>query len=242
MIYFLVPVFNEALNIAELAKNLLSVLPEYEKFYVFVDDCSTDSTREEIRNAFPSAKLHLIEKAHNGGPGHSFNLGMEWILSHSSAENDLLISLEGDNTSDLDLLPALVAATLQEYDVALASVYLPGGKLEKTNWFKKWVSGIANWSIRTAFNLNIHTLSSFYRVYRLGILRRVKSQYGILIAETGFVCMVELIVKLVETGAKVVEIPTVLHSGRRKGSSKMNIVRTTFGYLRFISRHLGRSR
>lgn len=242
MIYFLIPVFNEALNIGELSKNLQSVLPEYEKWYVFVDDCSTDSTREEIRHAFPQNQLKLIEKVENRGPGDSFNLGMEWILSHSQSDADMLISLEGDNTSDLDLLPVLLAAINQGHDVALASVYLSGGKLEKTNWFKKIISGIANWSIRTAFHLNIQTLSSFYRVYRLGILRSVKRKYGILIAETGFVCMVELVVKLVGTGAKVVEIPTVLHSGRRKGSSKMNIVRTTFGYLRFIVRHLGRSR
>lgn len=240
MVYFLIPVYNEALNMAELASSLLSVLPGEEKYFVFVDDASTDNTVVQIKKLFPAPRLTILLKEKNAGPGDSFNLGMEWVLENCREEHALLVSLEGDNTSDLAILPQLIASVKLGNDVALASVYLDGGRFEQTSWFKKVVSGIANASIRLAFGLKIHTLSSFYRVYRLGVLRQVKRHYGVLIAETGFVCMVELIVKIVGTGGKVIEIPTVLHSSRRKGSSKMNMLRTTFGYLRFIVRQLGR--
>jgi dolichol-phosphate mannosyltransferase len=240
MLYFLIPVYNEALNMADLASSLVGILPEEKKFFVFVDDASTDDTVAQIRRLFPASALTILQKEKNAGPGDSFNLGMDWILENNLDEEALLVSIEGDNTSDLAILPQLIDSVRQGNDVALASVYLDGGRFEQTSWFKKVVSGIANTSIRLAFGLKIHTLSSFYRVYSLGILRRVKRQYGMLIAETGFVCMVELIVKIVGAGGKVVEIPTVLHSSRRKGSSKMNMLRTTFGYLRFIVRQLGR--
>ena len=97
MIYFLVPVYNESANLYELAKNLTSALPNEEKYFVFVDDKSTDDTVEVITHHFISERLEIIEKTKNGGPGDSFNLGMNWIIENSTNPKDLVVTVEGDN-------------------------------------------------------------------------------------------------------------------------------------------------
>ena len=67
MIYFLIPVYNESENLPELSKNLISFSAEEDKFYVFVDDCSTDGTVSRLTELFPENKLQVIEKDKNGG-------------------------------------------------------------------------------------------------------------------------------------------------------------------------------
>ena len=56
----------------------------------------------------------------------------------------------------------------------------------------------------------MHTLSSLYRVYRAGTLRKAADTYGyLLVREPGFAANVELLLKLYNAGATVAEVPTV---------------------------------
>ena len=233
MVYFLVPVYNEALNIELLSRSILDTLPDEEKFYVFVDDGSTDDTVKKLKELFSPSCSTILVKQKNAGPGDSFNRGMNWILSHCIDETSLLVSIEADNTSDLSILPKLIDSARGGIDLVLASVYLPGGQFEQTSWLKKVVSWIANSFIRFVFNLKIQTLSSFYRVYTVAILRQVKQKYGVIIEEPGFVSMVEVVIKISSTNGKISEIPTTVYSKKRKGRSKMKIIPTVFSYLKF---------
>ncbi|MBU4485817.1 MAG: glycosyltransferase, partial [Candidatus Delongbacteria bacterium] len=49
MLYFIIPVFNEELNIKELSDSLHNTLPDEKKHYVFIDDNSKDKTIDMIR-------------------------------------------------------------------------------------------------------------------------------------------------------------------------------------------------
>ena len=56
----------------------------------------------------------------------------------------------------------------------------------------------------------VHTLSSLYRVYRAGALRRLAPEPGRpLVREPGFAASVELLLALHEVGATVAEVATV---------------------------------
>ena len=171
MIYFLIPVYNEADNIPLLAKNTIEALPSENKFFVFVDDCSTDSTIETIKKYYSGYGLQVITKEVNGGPGDSFNRGFEWILNHSDSADDIVVTMEGDNTSDIGILSTMIILSRLNYDLVLASVYAQGGGFNKTSFFRRLTSVIANTTIRFIFDLKVLTLSSFYRVFSIKILR-----------------------------------------------------------------------
>lgn len=232
--YFLIPVFNESRNLETLAKRLIPLYPDQHKYFVFVDDGSTDQTVSLIHSLFAGHAIQVIEKPENIGPGDSFNRGFEWILGHSTCEDDLVITLEGDNTSDISILPHMVQIAEMGYDLVLASVYAQGGGFEKTSLIRKIISFFANMLFRAFFNIKVLTLSSFYRVYRITLLQKIKKESSILIREKGFICMLEILIKAIHVNAKVIEVPMLLKSDQRKGKSKMKIMRNTLSYLRFL--------
>jgi hypothetical protein len=85
----------------------------------------------------------------------------------------------------------------------------------------------------------VHTLSSLYRVYRAGTLRRAAETYGyLLVREPGFAANVELLLKLYNAGARVTEVPTVNDWRRRRGVSKMRLRPTITAYGRLSAAHL----
>jgi dolichol-phosphate mannosyltransferase len=236
MLYFVIPVYNEELNISELAENLLKVLPDEEKFFVFVDDCSTDRTIEMINGSFPKDSVHVITKPENKGPGNSFDLGFEYLLGLNISSTDIIVTIEADNTSDIKILERMILNSRAGYDLVLASPYAQGGGFEETTLFRKILSFAANTVLRFCFDVKVLTLSSFYRVYRPDLLRVIKAKYGTIIEEPGFICMVEILIKAIRCKAEIIEVPMVLHSEKRKGKSKMKIIKTGRSYLKFLIR------
>jgi dolichol-phosphate mannosyltransferase len=87
------------------------------------------------------------------------------------------------------------------------------------------------------FPIGVKTYSSFYRAYRAEVLNAAHEAYeGKLIEEDGFVCMVEVLVKLDRLSLRITEVPMLLKTNMRQGNSKMKVLRTIRGYLSFIAR------
>ena len=174
MIFFLVPVYNEEANIANLFKELSDLTLSEEIFYVFSDDGSSDKSIEVIKNLFISTPHIILGDGVNRGPGAAFNKGFEWILLNSKSTEGCVVTLEADCTSDLSILPVMLMLNKARYDLVLASVYAQGGGFEMTSFFRKFVSATANFLFRFLFNVQVLTLSSFYRVYTISMLRKAK--------------------------------------------------------------------
>ncbi len=234
MIYFVIPTYNESANILTLSNSLQKSIPEYEKFYLFIDDFSTDETIKCINKYFKHTSFAIIEKKSNIGPGDSFNLGFEWILEHSKNENDKVVTIEADNTSDINILKNMITISNLGYDLVLASIYIQSGGFVKTNFFRKIISFTANMIFRTIFDIKVSTLSSFYRVYHLSVLDRIKKKNGTIVSEIGFISMLELLIKAIKVEATIIEVPMKLNSNNRKGKSKMKIFKTAIEYLNFL--------
>jgi len=236
MIYFLIPVFNEEANLESLYKTLTQSLPGREKFFLFVDDCSVDNSVSMLKDLFRAIpQFEVLTKTVNAGPGHSFNMGFEWILSHSeNSAHDLVITMEADNTSDIKILSDMIAISGMGYDLVLASVYAQGGGFGSTSLFRKLISFFANILLRFAFGIKVLTLSSFYRVYHLTLLSEIKKKHSTIIEEPGFISMVEILIKAIRLDAKIIEVPVRLFAERRKGKSKMKIANTFLSYVKLL--------
>lgn len=232
--YILIPVFNEGLNLDRLHGNLSKALSGKDVRYVFVDDFSTDNSVQIISNLFPKELTTVITKPKNEGPGDSFNRGFEWILENSENNDDIIITLEADNTSDTGILNNMIDISTMGFELVLASIYAQSGGFSKTSFFRKLISFFANMIFRSIFNIKVLTLSSFYRIYHVSLLRRIKQNYPILINEKGFICMLEILLKAIKSEAKIIEVPMTLRSDERKGRSKMKIFKTSMSYLRFL--------
>jgi dolichol-phosphate mannosyltransferase len=182
--------------------------------------------------------MHLAVVTHtvNRGLGTAINTGIRSALKESS-DDDAIVTLEADTTSDLSDLPRMLELFDQGKDIVLASVYAPGGK----------IIGVAGWRLAASKSVSntfrylgglrdMHTLSSLYRVYRAGTLRKAADTYGyLLVREPGFAANVELLLKLYNAGATVAEVPTTNDWRTRKGESKMQLKPTVLAYFRVMA-------
>jgi dolichol-phosphate mannosyltransferase len=236
VIRFVIPAYNEAENIPNLMADLAPRARELGARIIFVDDGSKDGTYEAIQEHRDGLHLAVVRHPVNRGLGTAINSGLRAALGESQ-DGDAIVTLEADNTSDLDDLPAMLGKFNAGADVVLASVYAPGGRIVGVAPWRLAASKAVSNTFRYAGGLKeIHTLSSLYRVYRAGTLRRAAETYGwLLVREPGFAANVELLLKLYNAGAKVAEVPTVNDWSRRLGVSKMNLKPTVMAYGRLMA-------
>jgi dolichol-phosphate mannosyltransferase len=239
MIRFVIPAYNEAENIPRLLADLGPRASELGARVIFVDDGSVDGTGDIIEQHRDGMYLSVVRHDVNRGLGTAINSGLRAALGEAS-DDDAIVTIESDNTSDLDDLPTMLALFDKGYDVVLASVYAPGGSILGVKPWRLWASKAVSNTFRRLGGLQeIKTLSSLYRVYRAGTLRRAAETYGyLLVREPGFAANVELLLKLYNSGAKVAEVPTVNDWSRRAGSSKMNLKPTIYAYARLAAAQL----
>jgi dolichol-phosphate mannosyltransferase len=239
MVRFVIPAYNEAENVPRLLADLAPRARELGARVIVVDDGSTDATGEAVEANRDDLHLAVVRHKRNRGLGTALNTGLRAALGEAS-DDDAIVTLEADTTSDLDDLPRMLALFEDGYDVVLASVYAPGGAILGVARWRLAASKAVSNTFRVLGGLRqIHTLSSLYRVYRAGTLRRAAETYGyLLVREPGFAANVELLLKLYNAGARVAEVPTVNDWTRRRGASKMNLRPTVLAYGRLAAAHI----
>lgn len=239
-VIFVVLACNEERNIGHLLHGLsrLDHNPHSSQVIV-VNDGSQDRTRDIAVSWGHSLQIEVIDHPINLGVGQGFRTGFVAALQHAGPD-DIIVTMEADNTCDLTILRQMLQQVETGSDVSLASCYAPGGAVLRTTPSRLILSKAANLMVRRLLRASeVHTYSSFYRAYRASALRRAMERYGErFIEEPGFVCMVEVLVKLHRLGLRITEVPMILDGGQRTGGSKMRIMRTIFCYVRFILRDL----
>ncbi len=239
--YFLIPAYNEAENLGYLLPNIRRYMEAFHYPYeiVVVDDGSSDGTAAVVdeHREVHGIPAEVIVHATNKGPGGAFETGFRAILERAEAD-DRIVTIEADNTSDLCVLNRMLMRSDRGFDLVLASVY-GGGRIIGAPRSRLLLSSVANSMMKVAFNMpQINTFSSFFRVHRAGMIQAAFDLHGDdFISEPGFVCAVEMLIKLHRMGATIAEVPMLLDSNIRIGDSKMKIARTVRAYLRVIARH-----
>lgn len=237
MIFIAIPAYNEADNIGLLLERILALGYAPSDYQVIViNDGSTDGMLGVISTFCARMPVTVVSHEANRGVGQVFRTAFAAVLERAQSA-DILVTMEADNTSDLGILKKMIGEVERGSDVVLASAYAAGGGIEGSNFVRHGLSMGANVLLKLAFPIGINTYSSFYRAYRMEVLRRAQRAYGDrLIEEAGFVCMAEVAVKLNRLGFRLTEVPMVLKTDLRRGKSKMKVLRTIWGYLRFIGR------
>ncbi len=139
----IVPVRNEAGNIAPLADEIAAALGSQWPFeIVYVDDGSTDSTGAELKQLMNRhAWLRRVRHKQSCGQSAAVRSGV------AAARGPLIVTIDGDGQNDPAFIPALVRAL----EAGAPRVGLVAGQRvsRKASGFKKFQSRIAN-AVRSA--------------------------------------------------------------------------------------------
>lgn len=236
-LYFLLPIYNEEANIASVISGLRARQFGDEIKIVAVNDGSEDRTAA-ILNVLSGSDLIMLGTHVNMNVGAVFSSGIKYIVSKAQ-DGDLLVILESDQTSAMDLVPVMLdEIRFKGKDIVVASRYVAGGGYRNFPVTRLIFSHLANRLMQYYFPIpNVLDYTIFFRAYRISSLRAALPYFGDsgLIQTHGFVANAELLIKLSLLSPLVAEIPFVYDYGVKRGASKINVLRTINEYFVLVA-------
>lgn len=233
----LIPVRNELEAIPPLFGRFVasaSALPPDWKLLI-VDGCSSDGTAELVETWADRLPVRVLRLTENRGLGGALEAGLLDAIEHAT----VIVTMDGDDSHDPTTIPSMLRKIEAGADLVIASRFEPGGKEIGVAGYRKALSHGASGLLRALFPVGeAKDYSSGFRAYRSQALGRVREHYGRLVEESGFSCMLELLLKLRGIGADVREVPLVLRYDLKPTESKMDIGHTIRRYLVVIGRNL----
>ncbi|MBB5039335.1 glycosyltransferase family 2 protein [Prosthecobacter dejongeii] len=233
------PAFNEEKDLPALLARIQETLTAQSFRYqvIVVDDGSKDRTAEIAGEAAGKMPLTLIQHEVNKGLG----MGIQTGLSAAMKVADVVVVMDSDNTHDpiyvMDMVRRLETEDLQ---LVIASRYQPGSVIVGLSAFRKMLSLGCFLLMKTIVPFrNVRDYSTGFRAYDSALLKRMAQVYGEdkLVEESGFVCMLEVLLKLRSIGTKAGEIPYTLRYDLKEGVSKLRIWKTLKRYLAVVNRY-----
>jgi len=229
----ILPCFNEEENVKPLVHSINEALkPQIPYKIIAVNDGSRDRTGEILKDLFADYPISVVEHETNMGLGAALRTGLLTAISEAS-DDDLIVTMDSDNTHDPEhVLDMLIAIEDAAADVVVGSRYVDGGMQLNVSLHRTLLSRIVNLLIEKMFGLPVKDATSGFRCFRAGLLKRLYREFGDKIIEAkGFESSLELLLKAVNSGGVVTEVPIVLDYGRKGGSSKMRLFSTIVRYL-----------
>ncbi len=233
------PAYNEEAGLPEvLAAFEREVLGAgYSGRVIIVDDGSTDGTAQVIREWSARLPLELVRHAGNRGLGETIEDGLR-RAAEMAAPEDVIVTMDADNTHAPGAIPDLARRLDQGYDVVIASRFRPGSRVEGLSGFRHLMTYGARILFQLMFPIRgVRDYTCGFRAYRAGRLQETLARHpGRLLREEGFAAMAEILLYLRGRGVKMSEVPMVLRYDRKRGPGKMRVGATVVKTLQLLAR------
>ncbi|MBN2807718.1 MAG: glycosyltransferase family 2 protein, partial [Prolixibacteraceae bacterium] len=157
-------VYNEEDNIEPLVKQIQTSLQDYDFEAIFVDDGSTDSTREKIR-AIGDNRFVLVELRKNYGQSSALQAGID------VAQGEYIVTLDGDLQNDPSDIPLMLKISQEgDWDV------VAGVRANRQDgvFLRKIPSKIANSIIRSTTEVRIKDYGCTLKLFKHDTAKHIK--------------------------------------------------------------------
>jgi glycosyltransferase involved in cell wall biosynthesis len=201
-----VPLYNEEENVKLLTEAIEDALKGYQFEIIYVDDFSTDNTRNEVKN-LKDDHVVLIEMKKNYGQSSALQAGIDY------AKGDYIITMDGDLQNDPSDIPMMIE-TLEEGDWDLVTGIRDK---RKDSFIRTFPSKVANKIIRKTTKLDIKDHGCALKVFTKDTAKEL-NLYGEL---HRFITLLAH-----SNGARITDV-NVKHHPRRFGQSKYGLGRTS---------------
>lgn len=217
-----VPAYNEAGKIGAVVRK---VPRRYASTVVVVDDCSTDGTSEEAREA---GAERVIRHERNRGVGAAIRTGLEAARREGFT---FAVILSGDDQHEPDELPRVLGPLFAgEADLVQGSRWLPGGATPGIPPDRRWLTRVYPLLFRIASGYPSTDGTNGFRAFRLSLLDdpRVRLDQDWL---DRYELEPYLLYQAVRCGLRVTEVPVTVRYHSR-GTSKMRFLSDGWRILR----------
>jgi glycosyltransferase involved in cell wall biosynthesis len=199
----IVPVYNERRTIDVLLQKVRAV--PIEKEIIVVDGNSYDGTREILREQESTEGTRVIYQPERNGRGSAIKEGL------AAAQGEFVIFQDADLELDPQDYPALLEPLERdEADVVFGSRFLQGRP--QMTFLQYWGNRVINMSVNLLYRTRLTDVETCYQVFRRELIEAME------IHNNDFAFTVELTVKLIKAGHRIVEIPIrYIPRGRTEG-------------------------
>ncbi len=199
-------VYNEEPNIKPLNKWINESIQDIEYEIIYVDDGSTDRTRQEII-ALKDPRVVLVEFRKNYGQSSALYAGIE------QARGEYMVTMDGDLQNDPSDIPMMLKLAEDEGWDLVAGIRK---NRQDGVFFRKIPSKIANSIIRNTTDVHIKDYGCTLKVFKSDLAKNI-GLYGELHRFIPVLASLE--------GARITQVD-VKHHAREFGKSKYGINRT----------------
>ena len=208
----IIPCYNEEKTIfliVEKIKKIKNLTIEI----IIVDDCSTDSTSDVLKNisqVYPDIKI--IRHEHNSGKGSAIQSGIKLVTGNIVLIQDA--DLEYDPSDYHNLLQPFIET---DADVVYGTRF-KGGKYVRLHFFWHYLANkILTTITNIVTNLNMSDMETGYKVFKSDIIKSLK------LNENSFGIEPEITVKLAKKKYIFYEVPVSYHGRSYEQGKKITL-------------------
>ena len=206
--------YNEVDNLRGLIPELLSQVPSAN--ILVIDDNSPDGTGALVAEmAKHDDRVLLLSRTGKQGLGTATLAGFRYAIEHNY---DLLVNMDADFSHGPKYVPQLIAAAA-DYDVVIASRYMPGGGVAGWTFRRKLMSQTIIFWARFWLGLKTADNSGSFRCFRVSRLAEV--DWDLTVAR-GYAFQEEILYRCHRIGCRTTELPFIFED-RRFGVTKINL-------------------
>lgn len=211
----IIPAYNEAASIQKVIEDLQTHCPQCD--YVVINDCSTDETRDILRQG----KASFLDLPANLGIGGGVQTGYRYALERGY---DAAIQFDGDGQHDARYIGALLnPLERDEADVVIGSRFLTHEGFQSSSMRRlgiRFLGGL----IYLLSGVRVRDVTSGMRAVNRHMIAQYAASYAQDYPEP------EAILEAALQGARIAEVPVQMRE-RQAGTSSIDLFRS--GYYMF---------